>query len=200
MAITLVKAKLSDAITNLDNVKDDEYSGSLIVPDLDTGTYKVEITAESDIVGSAQYIRNVRVINDLGWQTPKTNWKPTDRFNWNDYNRIRSNLQWLYEKCCKISGSVDFMDMGSNIYDFEKYWEVEYFNAWEYNVEQLSKRMYKPTDVGTKLSFYENGLFIDWNELNRIESACLLFFDMLAIQELSVRRVPFRLGQFKAFR
>ena len=130
------------------------------------------------------------------WTKPKTNWVVTDRFNIADFNRIKNNLKWLYEKAVKLYKNFDIADMGEDITSFESYWNVAFFNAFESNVETINNTIYTK-DYGISQRFFENGPFIKWDELNRIESACLSMKDILDRQEAGLQRLSFRLGVMK---
>ena len=130
------------------------------------------------------------------WSEPKKNWISIDRFNIADFNRIKNNLQWLYEKAVKLYKNFDIADMGEDITSFESYWNVAFFNAFESNVETINNNIYTK-EYGTSQRFFENGPFIKWDELNRIESACLAMKDILDRQESGLQRLAFRLGGMK---
>ena len=133
------------------------------------------------------------------WVEPKTDWKSTDRFNFSDYNRIKNNLIWLHAKSEELWKKFNIEDMGEDITSYATYWNVDMFNAFENNLEQINKNTLSK-NYGTKQVFFENAPFIQYEELNRIESAMLSIYDILKRQELTIRRIPFRLGTFKEVR
>lgn len=130
------------------------------------------------------------------WTEPKINWISTDRFNIADYNRIKNNIQWLCEKANKLNKSFSYADMGNNVATTDSYWKVECFNAFEQNLETINKNIFTK-DYGVSQCFFENGPFIKWDELNRIESACLSMKDILERQEAGLSRLALRLGNKK---
>ena len=134
------------------------------------------------------------------WKEPKTNWVSTDRFNIADYNRIKNNIQHVFEKANKLYKSFTFENMGNNIASEDSYWQVEFFNAFEKNVEILNKNTFSK-DFGVSQVFFENGPFIKWDELNRIENACAVLKEILDRQEAGMTtRLSFRLGNMKGVR
>lgn len=135
----------------------------------------------------------------MEWENPKTNWKSTDRFNWWDYNRIKNNLKCLHERAGLLVKPFDIEDMGADIMEYTAYWPVDAFNKFERNLEKIDKNTYI-TDYGEKQTFYENGVFIKWDELNRIENAILSINSMMDRQEAAMRSIPFKLGRFKGVR
>lgn len=135
------------------------------------------------------------------WTTPKTNWTSTDHFNCVDYNRIKGNLTYLYEQMCAvIKTPKTFDDMGDDITENTKYWQPQYFNAWEANLESINAAMYQVQDLGTTLTFYYNNQFITYTELNRIESSCLSIYNLIESYKTGLWHIPFRLGNFKGFK
>lgn len=136
----------------------------------------------------------------MAWINPKTDWSSSSRFDIEDYNRIKNNLSYLGDTALSRVGVVEIQDMGEDLtvdLDEDKNWNVDVFNAFENNIHSISDRVIKK-DIGAKKTFYENGVFPDYNELNRIETATLK--NKIALDNLSagLRRIPFRLGQFKA--
>lgn len=132
----------------------------------------------------------------IEWTEPKTNWSSTDRFNISDFNRIKNNLKWLHNKSIELYRDFAIEDMGEDITSYESYWNVEYFNAFETNVDKINSEIYSQ-NFGISQNFFENGPFIKWEELNRIENACLQMKDILKRQELGLPKLSFRLGSMK---
>lgn len=132
----------------------------------------------------------------IEWTEPKTNWSSTDRFNISDFNRIKNNLKWLHNKSIELYRDFSIEDMGEDITSYESYWNVEYFNAFETNVDKINSEIYSQ-NFGISQKFFENGPFIKWEELNRIENACLQMKDILERQELGLPKLSFRLGSMK---
>lgn len=129
----------------------------------------------------------------MAWVTPKTDWVSTDRFNYDDYNRIKNNLQWLCEKAMKLWKPFEAKDMGDDITSYRDYWDFERFNQFEQNLDAINQNIFTK-DYGNAQVFYENGPFIKWDELNRIESACLSMHGILTSQEKGLTKLAFRLG------
>lgn len=192
MAVEKVTAGIAEETTQLQNTEDDIYSGSLEAP-AEGGEYSLEVTAYDDS-GNVSVISSEIEVSI--WHTPKTDWKSTDRFNFVDYNRIKNNLLWLHEKVSELYSPFEIEDMGMDITDYLSYWKVQYFNAWEKNLDIINNHMFTK-DYGTAQRFFENGPFIQWTELNRIESAILNMRDILERQEAGIRRLSFRFGAFK---
>lgn len=195
MAVEKVTASIAEETTQLQNAEDDTYSGSLKAPS-EGGEYSLEVSAYDD-AGNVSVISSEIEVSI--WHTPKTDWKMTDRFNFVDYNRIKNNFLWLHEKVTELYNLFEIEDMGEDITDYSSYWKVKYFNAWERNLDIINSHMFT-RDYGTAQRFFENGPFIQWTELNRIESAILNMRDILDRQEMGIRKLSFRLGTFKEVR
>ena len=135
----------------------------------------------------------------MAWIEPKTNWDSSSRFNIEDFNRIKINLLYLHEVALVRVGAFEIESMGEDLYvgeDEYKNWVVEDFNAIENNLHTISNKIMN-ADIGTKKTFYENGLMPDYVELNRIESVTLRNKNALDNLSAGLRRIPFKLGQFR---
>ena len=198
MAVTKATAQLGTNIKDMQSFSDKRYEASLTSPVL-SGDYSVEIKAYDDAgnVSVANAETNPELTVEVTkWHTPKTNWTINDRFNFVDYNRIKNNLEYLHEKAYKLWKPFEIEDMGEDIFDYVTAWKAKYFNAWEKNLD-IVNNVILTRDYGFSQTFYENGVFIQWNELNRIESAILSMKDILDRQKLGLRKLSFRLGDFK---
>lgn len=133
------------------------------------------------------------------WKEPKTDWAITDRFNYADFNRIKNNLLWLQEKANELYRSFEMADMGEDMTSYEEYYDVDYFNAFESNLDTINSEIYTQ-DFGVAQRFFENAPFIQYEEVNRIESATLKMRNLLLNQAESRRRIAFRLGTFREVR
>ena len=109
------------------------------------------------------------------WQQPKTDWQAGDYFNIEDYNRIKGNSNELHSLAQTIWPEFDLEDMGADktYQDYSFY--ADEINRFEENLELLCEGTY-PFQIGEKKLYADNTPFIKWDELNRIESACLLLY------------------------
>lgn len=133
------------------------------------------------------------------WQTPKTGWTENDRFELEDYNRIKNNIYFLWEKGKTIFPNFSIKDMGKDILSEDEDFNVRYFNAFEENIDILNQNTFIQ-NLGVKQTFYINGIFIKWDELNRIENASLKIKKIIEAKEKSERRISFRLGSYRNLR
>lgn len=146
----------------------------------------------------------------MAWITPKTDWKAEynesglfigDFFNVEDYNRIKNNLLELRDLAIKLVGVIPVITVGADKHypinnepDFDNdHFFADEINLIENGLETLDE--YCPfVDYGTKKTYYDNGKFIDYQELNRIESAELNLYDLLTNSIAGKRRLAVRLG------
>lgn len=135
----------------------------------------------------------------IEWIEPKTDWAATDKFNIVDYNRIRNNISFVHNALSEINMHFNIQSMGEDMTDYSSYWTAEVFNAIEANVAYINSRM-ENKDFGVTKTFFPNGAFITYDELNRIESATLDMKTAIDNIKKGIRHIPFRLGGYKAIR
>ena len=135
----------------------------------------------------------------MTWSTPKTNWESTDRFNISDYNRIKNNLEYLHEFANTLYLSFSIADMGENKESYADFFYADEFNLFEDNLKVINQTVFTQ-DIGYAQRFYDNGQFIKYDELNRIESAILSIYEMLNRQKAGLKVLSFRLGDMKGVR
>lgn len=110
------------------------------------------------------------------WQQPKTDWQAGDYFNIEDYNRIKGNLNEIRTQALILYPDFEFENMGvdKTYQDYSFY--ADEINRFEDNLEKICAGTFSFT-IGEKKTFSENTPFIQWDELNRIESACLKIYN-----------------------
>lgn len=140
------------------------------------------------------------------WVTPKTDWYGNtgadgvyqgDRFNATDFNRIKNNLQYLRNFAITMYPDFDIGDMGSDK-GHTDYPYADEINRIEDNLDMIVRSTFKGK-YGTKQVFGENGVFIDFVELNRIESVTLDIYNKLLAQHEGRRMLSFMLGPREVF-
>lgn len=147
----------------------------------------------------------------MAWITPKTDWHYNydavgayieDFFNIEDYNRIKNNLVYLREiggelfyPLPNITVGVDkhYPVAGSPDFDNDNFFADE-INAIEDGLDGL-ERAINLFNHGQKQTFYENGRFIDYAELNRIESAELELYTYITNSVAAKSHLALRFGE-----
>ena len=127
------------------------------------------------------------------WQEPKLNWQPTDYINSEDFNRIRGNIEYLKDKMKKYH---ELKESGTPLPDEvskRSYGYCEYWNGLEKNLQDIvdSAPFYQ---VGNEKKYYPLQHYIDYQELNRLEKACEIYYNMLIGQDNSIRELSYTLG------
>lgn len=147
----------------------------------------------------------------MAWTTPKTDWKAEysnieiylgDFFNVEDYNRIKNNLQYIDDRAKELFYGIPDLNLGA-----DKHYPIpgspdfnndnifaDEINAIENGLQGIQD-VIALFDYGTAKLFYENGAFIDYNELNRLESAMLDLYEHIESSIAGKMRLSFRLGQ-----
>lgn len=128
----------------------------------------------------------------MAWETPKTDWTADDTVEYSDYNRIKGNLEYLNGYASELYKDFDITGMGDDL-TVESCYYPSQFNKFETNLETINNNVFT-RDYGDSETFYANAAFIDYIELNRIESAMLGIYEMLNIQKAHVRRLSYTLG------
>lgn len=128
----------------------------------------------------------------MAWITPKTDWLSSDYFNVEDYNRIRGNIQYVYEyalRLYKIFG-IDVMQertLGGAV-------AAELLNDVENNLDKIVENTYNLIEYLPGKTFAPGQAAWNYDDLNRIERNLLLINTMLESQEAGLKRLAFELG------
>lgn len=125
------------------------------------------------------------------WITPKTNWTATDYIKSNDYNRIHGNLQHI----------ADEFSLLITEYETQDYTKLPYPEKWniaEENLELINQLTYD-FEIGAKKEFRINTPYIDYQELNRLESAILKIQNVYLNILTTSRHLAFRLNGTRIF-
>lgn len=130
------------------------------------------------------------------WTAPKINWKETDYFNIQDYNRIKNNLNHIRSMALQLYNDFPFADMG-NDKSYTDYYYADEINLFESNLERINMNTF-PRPIGDTVTFYDNQPFIDYHELNRLELGMLTIYKGLYGQAAGRRKLQFKLGRRRA--
>jgi len=130
------------------------------------------------------------------WVTPKIDWKATDYFNIQDYNRIKNNLNHIRSMALALYPYFTYADMGTDK-TYSDYFYADEINKFETNLEDINTHTF-PRDIGESVTFYDNQPFIDYVELNRIEKGINTIYQGLYGHITGRRRLQFRLGRRRA--
>lgn len=129
------------------------------------------------------------------WTEPKTDWVITDSFNFEDYNRIKNNIAYLYEMALDFYSSVQLEDMGDDKNGYNEFPYAEEFNRLENNLELLRNSTFIFNNEEKK-TCYANEKTPDFEDFNRIERICLDYYK--GLQRYRPRRLSITLGMATA--
>lgn len=134
----------------------------------------------------------------MEWKKPKTDWNAQrdlkgnyigDYFNVNDYNRIKNNIEFL--------GAIArrFWPVLVKAQPDRKHEEYPYADEINTLVENLEAiNAYVGCEIGEKTVYLPNGAFIGYEDLNRIESACLDLYETMNTLYKKANKLPYRFG------
>lgn len=126
------------------------------------------------------------------WIQPRK-WQQGDLFNTTDYNRIKNNIQELWELAMTMYPEFPIGHMGSDKVPEDDSFFADEMSLLEDNLGQLRDCL--PYWKGETKSWYENTPFLTIEELNRIENACLQLHEYLIGQSRGRPRLQFTLGR-----
>ncbi|MFV0552920.1 MAG: hypothetical protein ACK5L6_13520 [Anaerorhabdus sp.] len=123
------------------------------------------------------------------WQSPKIDWHGMvntvgvyigDRFNAEDFNRIKNNIEYLRSLSIKMYEEFNIHSLGVDKTPAD-YFYADEINQIEQNLNTINQNTVKGSYGNTPI-YAENGNIMDFIELNRIESAILDIHDKLTNQ------------------
>lgn len=134
------------------------------------------------------------------WSTPKTDWfgrvedgvYTGDRFNAVDFNRIKNNLEYLRGLAISMYEEFTIRSLGSDRTP-KDYFYADEINALEENLNTINTHSIG-RDYGSAPIYADNGNTMDFNELNRLESAILDLYDRLTNQSEGRRMLTLNFG------
>lgn len=134
----------------------------------------------------------------MEWITPKTDWAARedgsgnyigDYFNITDYNRIKNNIEFLGEVAHQF-WPVFVKAMPDR--NYQEYPYADEINTLSTNLEAINQ--YVNCEIGSSTTYEDNGNFIGYEDLNRIESACLKIYEAMHGLYIKPSALPFRMG------
>lgn len=131
----------------------------------------------------------------MKWITPKTDWDKDSRLNAQDYNRILNNLRVLETLVNDVYCGLALEEMGADK-EYSSWYFAREFNVIERNLTAVNQAAFQK-NIGEMKTFFDNGPFIDYAELNRIERAALEFYETGIIHQKTLPRLAIRLGNRK---
>ena len=137
----------------------------------------------------------------MAWSQPKTDWYGAtdsegvytgDRFNAVDFNRIKNNLSYLRDLAITLYEEFDIINVGADR-TRDQYPYADEINDLESNLNTInSHTINRP--YGTTPIYYDNAAFVNFDELNRLESATLDLYNRLTNQSEGRRMFTWNFG------
>lgn len=134
----------------------------------------------------------------MAWIEPKTDWTPEYRGDYEDFNRISGNINYLKELADELFLHLPEISLNDERTKLSYIYARE-MNEIEGSLDSLNIETYG-LEIGEKQTYKANGSTPLWSEFNRIESACLLLFKMFEVHKNSLPRLTFVLGGQKGIK
>ena len=128
----------------------------------------------------------------MSYQIPKTNWKPTDFFNVEDYNRIKGNIKEVHALAVTVYPSFLIEDMGGDA-TYVTIPRAEDFNHFETNLCRIRDRTY-PFFEGKPPMWCPNQPAPSYKDFNRWEQNLKIMYDSLYWQDKNRKMLSFTLN------
>lgn len=137
----------------------------------------------------------------MAWTTPKTDWHgglnadglyEGDRFNAVDFNRIKNNLAYLRDLAITMYTEFSIVSLGNDRTPAD-YFYADEINQLEANLVTINQNSLKRS-YSTAPTYVENGNTMDYEELNRLESATLDLYNRLTNQSEGRRMFTWNFG------
>ena len=137
----------------------------------------------------------------MAWTTPKPDWYGTtdengvysgDRFNATDFNRIKNNLAYLRDLAITMYAEFSIVSLGSDR-TTSSYFYADEINQLEQNLVTINANTLKRS-YGSAPTYSANGKTMNYQELNRLESAILDLYDRLTNQHDGRRTLTWNFG------
>lgn len=131
------------------------------------------------------------------WLEPKTDWVSSDYVNYQDYNRIKNNIAYLKSLAFLLYKPFECDDdLGDDKTSYSDFPYADEFNSLENNLDCIRAHTFAFFGDEAK-QWYPNNRTPTFEDLNRLESACLKLYEGLNTQYSSKVRLSIRLGSMK---
>ena len=136
----------------------------------------------------------------MAWQTPKTDWAVRldengnylgDYFEVSDYHRIKGNLQFLQRYGESLFSEIVLPKIPA--VTVESFGYASTINALERSLDAIRDATVNPGIPETK-TWSGNSAAPLYSDLNRIEGATLLFYEIFQLTEKNLPKLAFEMG------
>ena len=126
------------------------------------------------------------------WLKPKTDWKATDYFNKEDYNRIATNLKYIKEFAKKFATRIMYLVGMGNKTAYTQFLTPAEVNNFQTNLHEVNDKTLQ-LDIGEDTQYRPEGATPDYNQWNRIEEYTLELHNRF-VNSLTCTRLTQKLG------
>lgn len=139
----------------------------------------------------------------MAWIAPKVNWTAETFINYNDINRIVDNLKYLKGLASHLY-TTKIKDV--NVAQKYSFWQSGYTELYADEVNNIENALTSLNagtlnyDIGKQKTYRDNGAYIDYVELNRIEKAMYSLYMEMTFQTNNLDRLAFTLGGERKFK
>lgn len=128
------------------------------------------------------------------WSEPKVDWKSSDKINYEDYNRIIGNINYVRELALEVYKDFNMTYLGNEVDNRMKFPYAEEYDNIEQALDDIRNNTFY-FFTSSRGRWYENQHTPTYEDLNRIENACLLLKNGLESQKKCKKRLAFTLGR-----
>lgn len=121
----------------------------------------------------------------MPWVTPITNWSSSSIYNYNDINRVESNMDYVRSELIAIGYDVPNMTFVVNR-NYTSYDLLSSVNRIETNLEALKNSFVEPPNWLDTITWTADTRFTNYHA-NRWESNVLLIHDYVALVQQSFK-------------
>lgn len=139
----------------------------------------------------------------MAWTPPKVNWTAETFINYNDINRIVNNLKYLKELASHLYTTKIKDVTVVQKYGFGQSGYTDLYADEINDIEEALTSLNVGTlnyNIGDQKTYQDNGAYIDYVELNRIESSMYKLQMEMMFQIDNLDRLAFTLGGERKFK
>lgn len=129
----------------------------------------------------------------MSWTEPKTDWVSSDRYNYQDYTRMRNNMIELITLVKQLFSDFSEIDMAEKTSYADRLYAEE-FNALEENLRLINENTFR-ADIGEDKLYASNDKTPNYREFNRIESAQAMLYERIMVHKANAQHLAYELGQ-----
>ena len=129
----------------------------------------------------------------MSWIEPKTDWVASDRYNYQDYTRMRNNMIELITLVKQLFSDFSEIDMAEKTSYADRLYAEE-FNALEENLRLINENTFR-ADIGEDTLYASNDKTPNYKEFNRIESAQAMLYERILVHKANAQHLAYELGQ-----